>query len=203
MTYLVQQNLPRTQLPTFDGSPTQWVNFITKFRDVVHQQQYLNDTQRCLHLMQQLLGPAERAVSGFSHDARGYVWSLQRLKFLFGQKTKVAQATLRLVTQGEPIPRDDIAGLVEFYYTISDCLITLGLLNYVADLYSTETLRLAVKRLPSGLVRKWVETVCIPDPLRNCSGWKTISRFLKGRGMLTLNLELGISDIQYPDFDLF
>ena len=157
LAYLVQQNLPRTQLPVFDGSPTKWVNFITKFRDVVHLQQYLNDTQRCLHLMQQLEGQAERAVSGFTHDSRGYVWSLQRLKFLFGQKAKVAQATLRQVTQGPALPRNDDAAVVEFYHTVSDCLITLRMLNYVADLYSTETLRLSVKRLPVNLKRKWAE----------------------------------------------
>ena len=157
LAYLVQQNLPRTQLPVFDGSPTKWVNFITKFRDVVHLQQYLNDTQRCLHLVQQLEGQAERAVSGFTHDSRGYVWSLQRLKFLFGQKAKVAQATLRQVTQGPALPRNDDAAVVEFYHTVSDCLITLRMLNYVADLYSTETLRLSVKRLPVNLKRKWAE----------------------------------------------
>ena len=28
MAYLVQQNLPRTEIPTFDGAPTKWVNFI-------------------------------------------------------------------------------------------------------------------------------------------------------------------------------
>ena len=157
LAYLVQQNLPRTTLPTFDGSPTKWVNFITKFRDVVHLQEYLNDTQRCLHLMQQLDGPAERSVSGYTHDSRGYVLSLKRLKFLFGRKSKVAPATIRSVTQGERIKRDDNEGLVEFYYTISDCLITLRLLNYVSDLYSTETLERATSRLPNDLLRKWGE----------------------------------------------
>ncbi len=101
MAYLVQQNLPRTQLPTFDGCPTKWVNFVTKFRDVVHFQQYLTDTQRCLLLVQHLEGPAERSVTRFTHDSRGYVLALRRLKFLFGQKSKIAQATLREVTEGD------------------------------------------------------------------------------------------------------
>ena len=77
MAWLVQQNLPRTQLPTLDGSPTIWVEFITKFRDIVHNQEYLNDTQRSLHLFQQLSGEAQRAGKGFANDARGYVLSLE------------------------------------------------------------------------------------------------------------------------------
>ena len=114
MAYLVQQNLPRTQLPTFDGSPTKWVSFITKFRDVIHLQEYLTDSQRCHHLVQHLEGSAERSVTRFTHDSRGYVLALQRLKFLFGQKSKIAQATLREVTQGEVVRAGNKEDLEEF-----------------------------------------------------------------------------------------
>ena len=157
MAWLVQQSLPRTLLPTFDGSPTQWVNFITKFRDVVHNQQYLNDSQRFLHLMQQLKGHAERSVKGYTNDSRGYVLSLKRLKYLFGQRTKIAQATLLTVTQGAAVQNDDDEGLLEFYYTVSDCLVSLRMLKYDSDLYSSDTLRRAVQRLPSKLINKWAE----------------------------------------------
>ena len=158
MAWLVQQSLPRTELPTFDGSPSQWVNFITKFRDVVHHQHYLNDTQRSLYLMQQLKGEAERSVKGLlTNDARGYILSLKRLKYLFGQRSRIAQATLMSVTQGDTVQNDDLCGLAEFYYTISDCLVTLRLLNYESDLYSSDTLRQAVRRLPSKLAAKWAE----------------------------------------------
>ena len=157
MAYLVQQNLPRTEIPAFDGAPTKWVNFITKFRDVVHNQKFLTDTQRCIHLVQRLEGPAERSVSRFTHDARGYVLSLKRLKFMFGQKTRIAQATLREVTTGEIVQNSDRDGLSDFYYSVSDCLVTLRLLNYVSDLYSSDTLRLASRRLPGYLVPKWAE----------------------------------------------
>ena len=131
---------------------------MTKFRDVVHFQQYLTDTQRCLLLVQHLEGPAERSVTRFTHDSRGYVLALRRLKFLFGQKSKIAQATLREVTEGDALQPGDRSGLSEFYYTISDCLVTLRLLNYVSDLFSSDTLRQAVRRLPVNLVTKWAET---------------------------------------------
>ena len=107
--------------------------------------------------MQKLEGSAERAVLGHTHDFRGYVLSLERLKFLFGRKSKVAQATIRSVTHRKPLVRGDNEGLIEFYYSISDCLITLRMLNYVADLYSTETLERATGRLSEDLLRKWGE----------------------------------------------
>ena len=46
VAFLVQQQLPRPKIPEFNGSPTAWVDFITKFRDMVHDQSYLNDRQR-------------------------------------------------------------------------------------------------------------------------------------------------------------
>ena len=157
MAWLVQQNLPQAELPKFDGSALKWVEFITKFRDIVHNQDYLNDTQRHLYLTQQLIGQAERSVKGFASDSRGYVLTLQRLKFYFGQKSRIAQATLNTVTQGAAVANDDIASLEEFYYEISDCLVTLRMLRYESDLRSTQTLRQAVARLPSRMTPKWAE----------------------------------------------
>ena len=157
MAWLVQQNLPQKQIPEFDGSALKWVVFITKFRDIVHRQGYLTDAQRHHYLTQQLRGQAERAVRGFSADTRGYVLSLQRLKYNFGQKSRIAQATLEIVTEGETVENDDIEGIEEFYYQISDCLVTMRMLRYESDLLSTEALRLAMARLPSGLIRKWSE----------------------------------------------
>ena len=81
MAWMVQQSLPRVQIPSFDGSPVLWVEFITKFRDLIHNQGYLNDTQRSTYLLQHLDGEAKRSVRGFANDRRGYVLSLKRLKF--------------------------------------------------------------------------------------------------------------------------
>ena len=93
----------------------------------------------------------------FEVTRRGYIISLKRPKFLFGQKSKIAQVTLHKVTHGKVIQNEDIAGLMEYYYCISDCLVTLRLLNYESDLHSSGTLRQAARRLPSRLHTKWAE----------------------------------------------
>ena len=157
MAWLVQQILPRVQIPNFDGSPTLWVEFVTKFRDLIHNQAYLTDTQKTTYLMQHLRGEAKRSVQGYANDTRGYFLSLKRMKFLFGQKAKIAEATLMKVTQGKVIQWDDKDGLLEFFYSIGGCLITLRQLNYASDLYSSDTLRQAVRRLPGNLHMRWAE----------------------------------------------
>ena len=157
MAWLVQQSLPRVQIPDFDGSPTLWVEFVSKFKDMVHDPAYLTDSQRKTYLLQHVKGKAKRAVQGFANDSRGYVLALKRLKYMFGQKSVIAKATLTKITQGKQLESDDRAGLEEFYYSISDCLVTLRQLNYASDVYSSDTLRLAAKRLPTRLHYKWGE----------------------------------------------
>ena len=110
-----------------------------------------------MYLLDYLDGEAKRSVTGFTHDTRGYILSLKRLKFLFGQKSKVAQAYLSGVTRGKQITDHDVDALGEFYYTVSDCLVALRQLNYASDLFSSDTLRQAVRRLPQSLHLKWAE----------------------------------------------
>ena len=108
-------------------------------------------------LLQQSRWEAKRSVKGFVSDSKGYVLALVKLKKLFGQRPMVARAVLAKVTKGKSIPSDDLNGLTDFLYCISDCLITLKLLNYNSDLHSSDTLQQALQRLPHGLLRKWSE----------------------------------------------
>ena len=152
--WMIQQTLPRNKLPAFNGSAAMWVEFITKFRDQVHMQPYLSEFQKSTYLEQSLEGEAKRSIQGFRDHPHGYVLSLQRLKSLFGQRSRVAQAILSRVVSG---PQVEFDGLSAFYYSISDCIITLQMLNLASELYSCHILRQTVMRLPTKLQNKWSE----------------------------------------------
>ena len=89
------------------------------------------------------------AIHQLLTDKRGCVLSLKRLKYTFGQRSRIAQAHLAKITRGKQIRKDDDKDLLEFYYTISDCLITLHQLNYESDINSTDF----VKQFEGCLVR--------------------------------------------------
>ena len=148
MASLVQQFLPQLEIPKFSGEAIHWVEFIVSFRDIVHNQPYLNDKQRNHHLLQHLDGEAKDAVKEYANDPRGYVASLKKLKYLFGQRSTVARAVLGKVLRGKPVPNNDAKGLAKLYYAINSCIITLKQLNYSADLFSSDTLAQAVRKLP-------------------------------------------------------
>ena len=158
MGFFIQQSLPRMDVPVFDGSPFMWVEFITKFRDLIHDQPYLNVLRKSALLLQHLKGEPKQSVQGYPNNASGYVSSLKRLKFLFGQKGKIAQATIMNITQGKDVPDHNASALSDLYYSVSNCLVTLTQLNYASDVYSSHTLRQVVLRLPRRLQDKWAET---------------------------------------------
>ena len=141
VTWLLQQNLPRIQVPIYDGSPTKWLEFVVKFKDLVHDLQFLTNTQRMTYLLQHLEGEAKRAVQCFSNDKVGYIMALKRLKYMFGQKPRICQAYIQKMIRGKQIGNDDNKTLMEYYYTISDCIVALSQLNYTTDLFSSDILQ--------------------------------------------------------------
>jgi len=58
-SWIIQQSLPRIQIPFFDGYPTEWVPFIVKFYDMIQKQKYLTGTQKNTYLLQHLRGEAK------------------------------------------------------------------------------------------------------------------------------------------------
>ena len=83
MAWLLQQNLPRIEIPAFNGSPLQWVEFVIKFKEIMHNHVYLNNSQKLHYLQQHVSGLTKRAILGFSNNERGYILSLKRFKYKF------------------------------------------------------------------------------------------------------------------------
>ena len=154
---IVQQSMPRIEVPKFSGLPSKWVEFISKFRDIVHRENYLNGIRKCALLFQSLTEDAKRSVIGLPTNYFGYVKALKRLKALFGDRSDVASAVIQRLTQGPVVRADSQKELSEYYYDLSDCVIALQHLNYLSDLRSTEVLAQAVRRLPRRLQFKWSE----------------------------------------------
>ena len=109
------------------------------------------------YLLQHLEGEAKRAVQCFSNDKVGYIMALKRLKYMFDLKLRLCQAYIQKMIRGKQIGNDDNKTLMEYYYTISDCIVALSQLNYTTDLFSSDILRQVIRRLPPKFHGKWAE----------------------------------------------
>ena len=69
--------------------------------------------------------------------------------YKFGEKSPIVEAHLTKVTKGKQIASDNDKGLIEFYYSLSDCIIMLCQLNYQSDIYGTDTLHQTIRCLPN------------------------------------------------------
>eukprot|EP00112_Aurelia_sp_Birch-Aquarium-sp1_P025970 Seg893.7 transcript_id=Seg893.7/GoldUCD/mRNA.D3Y31 product="hypothetical protein" protein_id=Seg893.7/GoldUCD/D3Y31 len=70
---LAHQGLPRLNISLFNGSTEDWIDFVINFRDLIHLQEHLSNTEKMSYLLQHLEGEAKRAVMRYSRDKFGYV----------------------------------------------------------------------------------------------------------------------------------
>ena len=61
------------------------------------------------------------------------------------------------MTRGKQIANYECQSLLEYYYTISDCILAFGKLSYISDLCSSDILRQVVQKLPLTFHGKWAE----------------------------------------------
>lgn len=73
---------------------------------------------------------SKKAILEFSNHKIGPLLFLERLKYDFDPRSKTAKTHITQVTKENQIVNEDDKGLLEFYYTLSDCLIILQHLNY-------------------------------------------------------------------------
>ena len=157
MAWLLQQSLPSMQVPIFDGNPLQWIEFITKYKLIFMIKHILPNNPKFIYLMQHVDGQAKRAFQVISTNKGDYIKALKRIEYMFGQRSRISQTCIAKLTSGKVISNDDDKSLLEFYYTMSDCVVALNQLKYIHDLHSSNVVRQALRRLASKYHNKWAE----------------------------------------------
>jgi hypothetical protein len=103
----IERDLPRVELPLFDGTAIMWPRFVEQFYIQVHSRPGLTDSRRMDLLQSHLKGEAKRLIQGLGYSGRNYVQALKELKFVFGHRVSVARAYVNVLTNGGIIPSCD------------------------------------------------------------------------------------------------
>jgi hypothetical protein len=86
----MERDLPKVELPVFDGSAIMWPRFIEQYYVQIHSRPTLNDTRRMDILQSHVKGEAKALIEGLGYSGRNYAMTLKELKFAFGHRVAVA-----------------------------------------------------------------------------------------------------------------
>jgi hypothetical protein len=148
--------LPQPEIPTFDGDPIEFQNFIRDFETLIELKTD-SDSARLYYLIQYTAGDARELMKSClsMNGPDCYVEARKALKQKYGQKYKIASAYVDRVTNGPSIKSEDAHSLQKFSILLTGCKNALKDIGYLRKIENPESLRKVVNRLPYALRRKW------------------------------------------------
>ena len=146
--------LPKKELPYFDGDSSMYHYFIREFETQVESRVKQN-SQRLSYLLHSSKGRAKRAISGCEMlpETEGYSSARSILRNMFRHAHVVAKSLLDKIVYGKPV-RNCSDDLWELSIEMQNCYTTLNQMSYISDLNSHTTLERVVRRLTHELQQR-------------------------------------------------
>ena len=97
-------NLPRIEIPTFDGSILNWRLFWEQFQAAVHDKPQLGEVDKLTYLRDALKdGPAKSVVQGLTQTAESYQEAIRCLKDRYDRPRLTHREHVRSILQAPPL----------------------------------------------------------------------------------------------------
>ena len=161
-------NLPKPELLTFNGTPTDYCKFIKNFEANIENS--ISDHRlRLSYLIQYCKGEAKSCIEDcvLLEPSDGYKRARSILYSRYGRPHVVARSYIDKLVNGPQLKASDIDGLSRLALEMQKCEITLSQLGFSSDVDNSENLRRIVKRLLMHLRTKWVDVAyLISEPVR-------------------------------------
>ena len=116
-----KQRLPPLELFKFTGKLIEWPKCIESFRDQIHNNTTLTDSDRMSYLFQNLGGEAKKTVESLGVTGHSYPTALKTLKRQFGNPSSVASAYLNNMLDNSCVSPNDRQALRDYYYQVKAC----------------------------------------------------------------------------------
>ena len=145
-----QVNLPKLQLPTFNGDCLKWTTFIDTFKAAVDDDPTLEDIQKFQYLSAQLVGEAARTVEGLQLTNANYIEAMQLLKNRYGQTHKIISSHMKALWS-LPIPSTNTESIRAFYDSLEKHTRGLKALGKAEDSYGELLVPIVFEKLPASV----------------------------------------------------
>ncbi|XP_017796723.1 PREDICTED: uncharacterized protein LOC108577992, partial [Habropoda laboriosa] len=104
--YALSVNLPKIDLPKFDGRIEMWITFKDAFHTLIHTQPGLNKIQKLHYLRLSLSGKAEAAIGAFSITEDNYEAAWKHLMEIYDNKRALVLRHAALLRDTPAMPDD-------------------------------------------------------------------------------------------------
>ena len=96
--------LPKIEVPTFDGNILSWRIFSEEFNSTIHSKTHLTDTDKLTYLRGTLKdGPAHHVVSGLMQTSESYMEAIRYLQERYDRPCILHQAHVRKIQEATPL----------------------------------------------------------------------------------------------------
>ena len=149
-------NLPKLELPRFNGDVTEWQGFWDKFSAVIHDSD-IPDINKFTYLQSLLDGEAKAAVQGLSVTAAHYKIACDILKERFGRKERIIFAHIQELLNMSVLvnTKNRIAALWKLQDDLKAHVRSLEALDVNGSQYGVILTPLILSRLPQDIRLEW------------------------------------------------
>jgi len=141
--------LPKLELPTFDGTISQWPGFWEAYDVAIHSNVDLALTDKFSYLRSMLRGQAAEAVAGLALTALNYEHAVEILRKRFGNTQLIINQHMEGLLSTASVGTDsDLTGLRRLYSTVEVHIRSLQALGVSKDAYGSLLSSVLMNRLP-------------------------------------------------------
>lgn len=145
----VRARLPKLKLEKFYGSIADWQSFWDAFKNAVHKNCQLSETDKFTYLKGLLGGEAGTAIAGLPLTEGNYGTAIDILKKRFGDEHKIINTHMDKLVKLPPVYNGkDTGRLRKLYDEIEVQIRGLQSMGILADLYGTLLVPILLSKLP-------------------------------------------------------
>ena len=152
--------MPRVELPSFDGNPIHFMEFMSAYEDLVNSKQVgaAKKLQMLFNSVSESVKTALRPYLTYQAE-EGLKEALLCLKTRYGDVYKVARAHVDDLLKGAPVSGRDPQQLRVYSDRVKGCFVTLKSLNMLDEVESRSTMIRLIGKLPDFIQARWRKEV--------------------------------------------
>ncbi|UYV60592.1 hypothetical protein LAZ67_1001615 [Cordylochernes scorpioides] len=153
-------NLPKINLPIFNGDSANWLSFREIFNSTINSNQTLTEIQKFQYLNASVKGPAEKLIRGFPISDRNYQQAWDTLCNRFNNRRELAFSQINKIFSIRPLKSITTGSLYEILDVCNEGIRNLSVLglekNTLTDLI---LINFFEKRIGEALRKEWELTL--------------------------------------------